>query len=128
MEQMRRWFGPPTSSEVIRVACVRVRKVKWDNDLKAYINRDLGTVDAIFVRNRTITSHRHGELTMHTQRGLRVGDSERRLRRLYPDARPDAHEGHTHYRLDTGRYGSYLLGKVVDDEVVQFEAWPYEFC
>jgi hypothetical protein len=128
IQEMRDWFGEPTSRKVIRVACVRVRRVKWGDDLKAYINPDLGTADAIFVRSRTITSEEHGDLTLHTRRGLRIDDSERKLVRLYPDADPITHAGHTHYRLKTGRHGVYLMAKVVDDVVIQFESWPYEFC
>lgn len=128
IQEMRDWFGEPTSRKVIRVACVRVRRVKWRDDIKAYINLDLGTADAIFIRSRTITSQEHGDLTMHTRKGLRIDDSERKLVRLYPNSKPITHAGHTHYRLKTGRFGVYLMAKVVDRVVIQFESWPYEFC
>lgn len=128
MPEMKAWFGDPTSKKIIRVACVRVRRVKWGDDIKVYVNRDLNTTDAIFIRSRTITSAEHGDLTMHTRKGLRIEDSERKLVRLYPNAEPITHAGHTHYRLKTGRWASYLMAKVVDGVVIQFESWPYEFC
>jgi hypothetical protein len=83
---------------------------------------------AIFVGALRITSAEHGDLRVHTRRGLRIGDDENRLRELYPRSTGETHAGHTHYRLRTGDFGVYLMAKVVDGEVVQLEAWPYEFC
>jgi hypothetical protein len=129
MRQMRRWFGAPTARKVVRVGCVRVIKARWGRRLMVYASRDTRrTVEAIFVRARRITSTRHGDLDTHTRKGLRVGDRERKLRRLYPKRRPITHAGHSHYRLATGRYGTYLMAKVVNHRVVQLEAWPFEFC
>ena len=65
---------------------------------------------------------------MHTRKGLRVEDRERKVRRLYPNARPITHAGHTHYRVATGRFGDYLMAKVVNRRVAQLESWPFEFC
>lgn len=129
MRQMRRWFGPPTARKVVRVGCVRVIRARWSNKLRVYASRGAPrTVEAIFVRARRITSTRHEQLRMHTRKGLRLGNRERKLRRLYPRSRPETHRGHTHYRLRTGRFGAYLMAKVVDNRVVQLEVWPYEFC
>ncbi len=63
-----------------------------------------------------------------TRKGLRVGDGEGKLQRLYPRARPIRHAQHTHYRLKEDVYGARLMAKVVDGRVVQLEAWPLEFC
>jgi hypothetical protein len=129
LAQMRDWFGAPTVRRPVTVACSRVTKVRWGRRLEVYAWRDEGRhVAAVFVRKRSIHSSEHGDLRIHTRRGLRVGDSERRLRRLYPHSRPMTHAGHTHYRLASGRFNAYLMGKVVDHEVVQLEIWPYEFC
>jgi hypothetical protein len=129
LAQLRDWFGPPTARRPVTVACSRVTKVRWGQRLEVYAWRDQGRhVAAVFVRKRSIHSSEHGDLSFHTRRGLRVDDSERRLRRLYPHSRPMTHAGHTHYRLSTGRYDAYLMAKVVDREVVQLEIWPYEFC
>lgn len=128
ISELREWFGPPNSRRVIRVACVRVIRARWDG-LQVYAER-VGdrAVGAIFVRNRVLDSSEHGELRIHTRRGLRVGDRHRKLRRLYPNADPIEHGGHIHYRLKTGNFNAYMMGKVVDDRVVQLEAWPFEFC
>jgi hypothetical protein len=129
MRDLREWFGSPTHRKTVLVGCEQVIEAGWDGELQVYSTRATPrTVAAIFVRARTITSAEHGELAMHTRRGLRVADGERRLRRLYPRAEPETHWGHTHYRLRTGAYGAYMMAKVVNGEVVQLEAWPYEFC
>ena len=129
MSELRDWFGPPDSRRVIRVACIRVIRLRWDG-LRVYAERDkVRTADAIFVRSRVLESAEHGELRIHTSRGLRVGDRHRKLRRLYPHADPDEHSGHIHYRLKTGnKSNARMMGKVVDGRVVQLEAWPFEFC
>jgi hypothetical protein len=129
MRDLRAWFGDPTHRTTVRVGCERVIRAGWDGKLRVYSTRAAPRiVQAIFVRARTITSAEHGDLTMHTRKGLRVGNSERRLRRLYPRSEPETHAGHTHYRLRTAADGAYLMAKVVDGDVVQLEAWPYEFC
>jgi hypothetical protein len=129
MDQMRDWFGRPSGRQVVMVGCERVIRARWGRKLMVYAGRDEArTVAAIFVRARRIHSAEHGDLAIHTKKGLRVGDGERKLRRLYPRARPITHAGHTHYRLVTGRFDAYLMAKVVDNRVVQLEAWPYEFC
>lgn len=129
MRELRAWFSGPTHRKVVRVGCERVISAGWDGKLRVYAARERPrTVRAIFVRARTTTSAEHGELSMHTGKGLRVGNSEDRLRRLYPRSEPEAHGGHTHYRLRTDDSGAYLMAKVVDGEVVQLEVWPYEFC
>jgi hypothetical protein len=127
--ELRAWFGRPTDRQIKRVGCVRVIRARWGSKLKVYASRgEVRIAEAIFVRARRIRSAEHGDLRMHTRRGLRVGDSEDRLRELYPRSRGETHAGHTHYRLRTGDFGAYLMAEVVDGEVVQLEAWPYEFC
>jgi hypothetical protein len=129
MSDMRTWFGDPTSRERIKVGCVEVMRARWGGKLTVYTSTEAPrTVEAIFVRNRSIDSDEHGRLDFHTGRDLRVGDREGRLRRLYPGADPITHAGHTHYRLRTARNGGYLMGKVVGDKVIRLELWPYEFC
>lgn len=128
LSELRDWFGPPNSRRVVRVACVRVIRMRWDG-LQVYAERAGDrAVDAIFVRNRRLESSEHGALRIHTNEGLRVGDRHRKLRRLYPNADPIEHAGHIHYRLRGGQFNSYMMGKVIDGRVVQLEAWPFEFC
>jgi hypothetical protein len=130
MAEMRDWFGAPDDTRSKRVGCVRVTQARWNEGVLAYVSRGEAPrfVLATFIRRRSVHSAEHGDLEIHTKRGLRVGDRERRLRRLYPGADPITHAGHTHYRLGTAPSGSYLMGKVVGNEVVQFENWPFEFC
>jgi hypothetical protein len=128
VSDLKNRFGKPTVRKVVRVGCVRVTKARWGRKLMVYAERDgERTVAAIFVKKRTLRS-RLGELSVHTRKGLRVGDRDRRLQRLYPRSKGTTHNGHTHYRLKRGRYGAYLMAKVVRGKVVQLEAWPYEFC
>jgi hypothetical protein len=129
MGDMRGWFGRPTVRRVTRVGCVQVVSATWGSKLRVYASRgEVRIVEAIFVSARRITSDDHGDLRMHTRRRLRVGDSEDRLRQLYPRSTGETHAGHTHYRLRTGDSGAYLMAKVIDGAVLQLEAWPYEFC
>lgn len=129
MSELRAWFGRPTDRKIKRVGCVRVIRARWGSNLSVYASRgEVRIAEAIFVRAPRIRSAEHGDLRMHTGRGLRVGDSEDRLRELYPRSRGETHAGHTHYRLRTGDFGAYLMAKVVDGQVAQLEAWPYEFC
>ncbi|MGH2790496.1 MAG: hypothetical protein ACRDJ0_05875 [Actinomycetota bacterium] len=130
MSEMRDWFGNPTARKVVRVGCIRALRARWGDDLKVYAPRveDERIVGAIFVRSLSITSQEHGELNWHTKKGLRVGDRNRKVRRLYPKAEPIKHAGHIHYRLREGRDNGYMMAKVVDRRVTQLEVWPFEFC
>jgi hypothetical protein len=130
MSEMRDWFGTPTARKVVRVGCIRVLRARWGDDLKVYAPRheDGRVVDAIFVRSRSATSAVHGEHNWHTKKGLRIGDRNRKVRRLYPNAEPITHAGHTHYRLREAPDNGYMMAKVVDRRVVQLELWPFEFC
>jgi hypothetical protein len=130
MAELRSWFGPPDDVRSKRVGCVRVTKARWNEGVTVYASRGGATrvVAASFIRQRTVESSQHGDLQMHTKRGLRVPDREGRLRRLYPGADPITHAGHTHYRLGTAPSGAYLMAKVVRNRVVRLENWPFEFC
>ncbi|MGH2751968.1 MAG: hypothetical protein ACRDK3_14020 [Actinomycetota bacterium] len=129
MAELREWFGEPDVRKKIRVGCVRVIKARWGDQLVVYAARTTPRpVEAIFIQERTIVSSEHGELEIHTAKKLRVGDRHRKLRRLYPKSQPITHSGHTHYLLRFGANDSRLFAKVKHGEVVQLEAWPFEFC
>ncbi len=129
MAQLRDWFGAPDDQTTTEVGCVTVLKSRWGRGVTVLTSRGRPrVVAATFIRTRNLRSDEHGELRIHTAKGLRVGDGERRLRRLYPGADPITHAGHTHYRLRTAPSGAYLMAMVVRREVVRLENWPYEFC
>ncbi len=130
MAEMRSWFGPPDDLRAKQIGCVRVTEARWNEGVTVYASRGGAPrmVAASFIRQRTVESSQHGDLQIHTKRGLRVGDREGRLRRLYPGADPITHAGHTHYRLGTAPSGAYLMAKVVRNRVVRLENWPFEFC
>lgn len=129
MRELREWFGDPSRRKTVPLGCERVVSAGWNRKVRVYSTRERPrTVAATFVRARTVSSAEHGDLAMHTGKGLRVGNSESRLRRLYPRSESETHAGHTHYRLRTDADGPYLMAKVVDGDVVQLEVWPYELC
>jgi hypothetical protein len=104
MRNLRGWFGAPTNRKLVQVGCVRVIRARRGSKLTVYASRgETRIVDAVFIRARELSSTEHAELTIHTRRGLLVGNTEGRLRRLYPRATPETHGGHTHYRLATAR-------------------------
>ncbi|MDP9066968.1 MAG: hypothetical protein M3N53_01290 [Actinomycetota bacterium] len=127
---MRDMFGRPSYRDVIRVGCSRVVRLRWRGQIQSFAYRadEQRRVVDVRVLAREVEAADGSSYTFHTRRGLRVGDSQRRLRELYPNADPMTHAGHTHYKLGEGRYGTKLLAKVVDDVVVQLEAAPYEYC
>ena len=125
--EARRWFGEPTSRTVDERGCVKAVRLWWRGELKVFAGRGKsGTIAEVHVLDRTISSTQHGDLTIHTRRGIRVGDSERDVRRAYPKADSDTHRGHTHYFVEN-EYDR-LFVKVVDHEVVALEARPFEWC
>lgn len=127
--RLRSWFGPPDQTRTVRMGCSSLIRAKWNRGVTAFLSRTTPRyVVATFIRRSAIRSNQHGELRIHTAKGLRVGAREGRLRRLYPNADPITHAGHTHYRLRTSRNGGYLMAMVVGNRVVRFENWPFEFC
>jgi hypothetical protein len=131
VRQAKRWFGEPTDQRIVQKGCVRAVKVKWGDDLIVFAQRYQGRFQPIgeaVVGTRVLRSEELGNFQIHTRRDLRVGDSEERLRELYPNAQPETHRGHTHYVLGTGRNAGRLLGKVIDGTVMALETVPYEWC
>lgn len=126
VREMKDLFGEPRARTVKRVGCSKVVQLRWDK-IQTFSYRSEHVVVDVRVRSDRVRSE-EGVLRFHTRRGLRVGDSEARLRELYPHRKPMTHPkgGHVHYKLG-GEYDK-LLAKVVDDTVVELEAAPYEFC
>lgn len=126
LREMKNLFGEPRSRTVKRVGCSKVVQLRW-NKIQTYSYRSQDVVVDVRVRSDRVPSE-EGTFRFHTERDLRVGDTEARLRKLYPHRKPMTHPngGHIHYRLG-GEYNK-LLAKVVDGTVVELEAAPYEFC
>ena len=126
VREMKDLFGEPRHRTVKRVGCSKVVQLRWDK-IQTFSYRKQRVVVDVRVRSERIPSE-EGVLRFHTKRGLRVGDSEARLRELYPHRKPMTHPkgGHVHYKL--GGESNKLLAKVVDETVVELEAAPYEFC
>jgi hypothetical protein len=100
LRRAKAFFGEPTVQKRVPLGCIRAIKARWGRKLTLFFTTDRPHV-AIqgTVRRRRIISKVHGALRIHTPKGLRVGDSNRRLRRLYPNATPVRHEGHFDYFL-----------------------------
>ena len=129
VREAKRWFGEPTSREVEERGCVRnVVQLRWPG-LKVFAGRyDNGRapIAEVHVSAPTITSSQHGALAIHTRRYIRVGDSERKVRRKYPGARHETHKGHTHYMVEDD-YDRVMV-RVEERRVVKLEARPFEWC
>ena len=129
LRETKRWFGEPTSRKVVERACVRnVVVLRWGRDLKVYAGRYEGKTAPIAEVHvwDTLHSSVHGDLTIHSRRYIRVGDSEKKVKRKYPGVRAETHEGHTHYMLEEPY--DKVMAKVVDGTVVALEARPFEWC
>ena len=125
---MKEMFGEPRDRDVVRVGCSRVVRLRW-RGIQIYAYRQNYKVVDVKVNNREVrASQLDRTYTFHTRRGLNVGDSQRKVKRLYPKSDRYRHAGHTHYILGESRYGTRLLAKVIDGKVVQLETAPYEFC
>jgi len=122
--EMREMFGPPKARKIVRIGCSRVVKLRWE-DIQTFSYRGQGIVVDVKVLSRVVEALDES-YAIHTLKGLQVGDSERRLKRLYDPNPTEPHRGHTHYLLNGDK--PKLLAKVVDGMVVQLEAAPYEYC
>ncbi len=122
--EMRELFGKPRDRNVRRIGCSRVVRLKWGK-MRTFHYPGQNRIVDVRVRAPRVPSE-NGAYRFHTRRGLRVGDSERRVNGLYPNREGRTHAGHTHYVL--GERGTRLLAKVVDGRVVELESAPYEFC
>ena len=124
--EMKDLFGEPRSRTVKQVGCFKVVRLRWDG-LQTYHYRQERTMYDVRIRDEQIQALQ-GAYRFHTRRGLRVGDTEARLRELYPHRKPMTHPngGHTHYKI--AGEANKVLAKVVDGIVTELEAAPYEFC
>ena len=129
LRQVKRWFGEPTSYKVVRVGCIHLPRVRWGRRLTMIIGRpSVGRTDVeAEVRNPVIESSKHGPISVHTRKGLAIGDTEVELLTLYPNAEGEFHDGHTHYLLKFTQEGK-LIADVEGGIVLSLLTGPYEFC
>ena len=130
VKEAKRWFGDPTRRRIVGRGCVQnVLELRWDGSLKVWAGRyenGRAPIAEAHVFAPTLTSTQHGALAIHTRRYIRVGDSERKVRRKYPNARAETHLGHTHYIVEDEYDRLYV--RVEDGVAVKLEARPFEWC
>jgi hypothetical protein len=131
LDQTTKWFGDPSVTKKVQRGCVKVTMARWGKSLKMYHYRIDGELEVaeVWVWRRTVTSTKHGDLTMHTIKGLRVGDSLDRLLELYPEASKYKYKGKTFYELRPATPSKGRLRAVVKDEKVRgLINAPWEYC
>jgi hypothetical protein len=131
LRRAQSWFGDPTGRRRMGLGCIRAIRVRWGDRLEVFFSTR-GRKRAIegTVGKRVITSRKHGSLEVHTRKGLKVGDSNSRLRRLYPRKRPFEHGRHYDWFLASGPADGRLVAitKRKRGPVVALFAGPYENC
>jgi hypothetical protein len=131
ISDLKDWFGNPDSVKKVRRGCIRVWRVKWGDRLRVYAWKQEGRrrVAETWVNRRTLTSDQHGTLQMHTRRGLRVGNSVTRLKKLYPKAERHRFNKTTRWwQLLPGAVDPRLIAHTRDGKVIALVNAPYEYC
>ncbi|HWC13813.1 MAG TPA: hypothetical protein VG929_04380 [Actinomycetota bacterium] len=125
-----KWFGPADGVKRVVVGCdVPLKRARWDGRLIVFFGRGPeGTATETKVLRRTIRSSVHGEITVHTRKGLRVGDSRRKVKRLYPQAIEYRHRGRDWYILKSGPTYGRIEAAVEGRRVVILRSGPWEYC
>jgi hypothetical protein len=128
VRRAKAFFGEPTVQKRVPLGCIRALKARWGRRLTMFFTAGRPHV-AIqgTIRKRRIMSAVHGPLRIHTRKGLRVGDSNRRLRRLYPGKAPVRHGGHFDYFLRSSPK-LVAITKYRRGRVRALFSGPYETC
>jgi hypothetical protein len=129
LSEARAWFGEPAARRRMQLGCIRAIRARWGRRLVVFFALGDRTAVQGTVRKRTITSDRHGELSIRTRRGLGIGDSNRKLRRLYPNARRVKHRRHwDHFLTREGRPRLVAITRTKRGRVAALFSGPYETC
>ena len=130
LNQVEEWFGPADDVKRVIVGCdVRLKRARWEGRLVVFFGRGSnGTATETKVLRRTVRSTVHGDLTVHTRRGLRVGDPRRKLERLYPRAIEYRDEGKDWYILRSSPSYGRLQAAVEGRRVILLHSGPWEYC
>lgn len=124
------WFGEADAVRRVVVGCdVRLKRARWKGRLVVFFGRgSSGTATETRVLRRTLSSNVHGDVTVHTRKGLRVGDARRKLRRLYPQAAKYRNAGKDWYVLRSSPSYGRLEAAVERRRVTVLRGAPWEYC
>ena len=130
LEKAEEWFGPADAVKRVVVGCdVPLKRARWEDRLVSFFGRgSSGTATETRILRRTLRSTVHGDITIHTRKGLRIGDSRRKLRRLYPQAIEYRHGGRQWYILKSSPSYGRLEAAVEGRRVVVLRSGPWEYC
>ena len=130
LDTAEEWFGPADAVRRVVVGCkVPLKKARWEGRLVVFFGRGPnGTATETKVLRRTVRSAMHGDITVHTRKGLRIGDPRRKLRRLYPRAIEYRHRGKDWYILKSSPTYRRLEAAVDQRRVIILRSAPWEYC
>ena len=130
LKKTEKWFGEADAVKRVIVGCdVPLKRATWEGRLVVFFGRgSRGTATETKLLRRTVRSTVHGKITAHTRKGLRVGDSRRKLRRLYPRAREHRHGGKRWYTLRSSPSYGRLEAAVEGRRVILLRSSPWEYC
>jgi ASC-1-like (ASCH) protein len=130
--KLKKWFGEPDAEKKITRGCFEVWRVRWGNYLRAFaITHPKGgrRLTETRVQRRTITSSKHGDLTMRTKKGLKVGDKVSKLKKLYPNFQKFRLNGKNFYELKpVEEFHPRLWAIGREGRVRALINRPYEYC
>ncbi len=124
------WFGEADTVRRVVVGCkVPLKRARWYGRLVVFFGRDAdGVATEAKVLRRTLTSSVHGDITVHTRKGLEIGDRERKVRRLYPDATRYRRHGREWYILKSSPSYGRLEAALEQRRVTVLRNGPWEYC
>lgn len=128
-DEVKDWFGQPTSKSRHSYQCITVVDARWRGRLRIMFEVFQGekTMMVAIAKRPTLESKVHGGLRLHTRKGLHIGDRARELRNKYPNATVHEHDGYNHHILaSTGR--GRLEATTQDGRVTELRTFPYEAC
>ncbi len=130
LSRAEKWFGQADAVKRVVVGCdVRLKRARWTGRLVVFFGRGArGTATESKVLRRTVQSTVHGDVTVHTRKGLRVGDSRRKLKRLYPRAGDHRYRGKSWYILRSSPSYGRLEAAVKKRRVRVLRSGPWEYC
>lgn len=123
-------FGRADNVKRVVVGCdVRLKRARWNGRLVVFFGRGAdGTATETRVLRRTLRSDEGRDIVVHTRKGLRIGSTLRKLRRLYPDAQRYRSKNRNWYILKSSPSFGRLEAAVKKRRVVILRNGPWEYC